>query len=196
MLFRREALTRAGGFEAAADVLAEDYLLGKAVLRAGYPVKTIGYPVWAINRTWTLSKMLHRHIRWAQLRRHVSPLCYLFEPLALPELWLLFVMCCGWILPSLIAHQTAMILTGILSAAVGFQIAVSAGLQGSHFKWTSLVWLPLSSGLALVAWLRAWTLDVVIWRNQSFRIGPGSRLSLLRSQSVAESRPTRIPEAA
>jgi ceramide glucosyltransferase len=196
MLFRREALLSAGGFEAAADVLAEDYLLGKAVRDAGYRVTTIGYPVWAINRTWPLSKMLQRHVRWAQIRRHVSPLTFLFEPFALPDLWLALVMLFWCALPMGGDSRMAVVECCLLMAAIGLQLSVPALLLGSKFNWASLVWLPFSSGLALVAWARAWTLDVVVWRNQSYRIGAGSRLSILRPQRVTHSRQARMPEAA
>lgn len=196
MLFRRDALTNAGGFAAAADVLAEDYLLGRAVLEAGYRVKTIGYPVFAMNRDWTVVKMLQRHTRWSQIRRHVAPGWFLLEPLGSPELWAWLVLVSWWLNPHKIDFVTGSLVVAALALSVLLEAGVAAILQGSRLVWKSLVLLPLSSALALLAWLRAWHRDVVVWRHQSFRIGAGSRLSALQPQRSASANKQRLPEAA
>ena len=196
MLFRREVLTQIGGFRTAADVLAEDYLLGRAVLKAGYRVSTLGYPVWAINRSWTVSKMVQRHIRWSQIRRHVSPGMFLLEPLAIPELWLMLLIVAWWLFPSRFDAAHAAVVLTTVALSVVLQTLASIFMQRSMPQWTTLVLLPLSTLLAFYTWLRAWTLDIVVWRHQSYRIGAGSRLSLANKQRPAPTRRARMPEAA
>jgi ceramide glucosyltransferase len=193
MLFSRDALNAAGGFEVAADVLAEDYLLGRAVLRAGYRVSTIGFPVWAINRHWSVTKMLQRHTRWSQIRRHVSPATFLFEPLALPELWLVLVLALGPRQP-----QTAITTTALAAVLISImlQLATTIRLQWPSVGWKNLILLPLSSTLGLIAWLRAWSMDTVVWRNQTYRIASGSRLFPVHARQVSPTGSARVQEAA
>lgn len=196
MLFRRDALTNAGGFAAAADVLAEDYLLGRAVLEAGYRVQTLGYPVFAMNRDWTVAKMLQRHTRWSQIRRHVAPGWFLLEPLAAPELWALLALVTWWFDPHRIDAAAGTWVATALALSVLLEAGVASLLQGTRIIWKSIALLPLSSALALLAWLCAWHRDAVVWRQQSFRIGAGSRLSAFQAQRPASAHKQRLPEAA
>ncbi len=196
MLFSREALTAAGGLEAAADVLAEDYLLGRAVEKAGYGVSTIGFPVWAINRRWSVMKMLQRHTRWSQIRRNVSPLSFVFEPLAMPELWLVPV-ALSLLFPGHRHTAAGFVALAALVASMVVGQCVTAWLRRPALDLKYLLLLPLAAVLALLGWLRAWILDVVVWRNQAYRIGPGSRLSVVQPRRrLASTREVRIPEAA
>lgn len=194
MLFSREALSAAGGLEAASEVLAEDYLLGQAVRKAGYRVSTLGFPIWAVNRDWSLLKMMQRHTRWSQIRRNVSPGTYLLEPLAMPELWLIALMS-RLLEPgrTLAAADVAAVISVVL--ALLLQMTATLRLRRPALKLRLLA-LPLSSALAFVAWLRAWNLDRVVWRNQAYRIGPGSRLSPIRARTSAAAHDVRMPEAA
>jgi hypothetical protein len=121
---------------------------------------------------------------------------FLLEPLAIPELWLMLVAVAWWLFPnhSSAAH-TAVVLTTVTLSVV-MQRLVSIFMQRSLTQWTTLVLLPFSSLLAFYTWLRAWTLDIVVWRQQSYRIGAGSRLTLVNEQPLAPTRRTRMPEAA
>jgi ceramide glucosyltransferase len=190
MLFRRDALTNAGGFAAAADVLAEDYLLGRAVTEAGYRVVTLGYPVWAVNRDWSVERMVRRHTRWSQIRRNVAPLVFLLEPLGHPLLWL------GLLLTTTMtrlntSHPTALAVaaaSAMVGATVLLQSFSVSQFEHGAFRISRLSLLPLQSSLALLAWARAWVETVVVWRQQSYRIGPGSRLLPIVSGTLAEER--------
>ena len=88
MLLRCRALKQVGGFEGVADVLAEDYLLGRAVARAGYRVVTSTSPIQSVSNTSSLHAVWQRHLRWAQIRRTLGISGYLLELVLLPNIWL------------------------------------------------------------------------------------------------------------
>lgn len=196
MLFRRDALTNIGGFAVAADVLAEDYLLGRAVLDAGYRVKTLGHPVWTVNRDGSITKMLERDTRWSQIRRHVAPALFLLEPLGAPALWVPLLCLAGCFGSGQLEPCMTQIAGAALAFALFMEVFIAALLQGSRFQWSSLFVLPLSSVVALIAWCNAWSRDAVIWRNQRLRITAGSRLLAASGGRAIATQKRRLPEAA
>jgi len=121
---------------------------------------------------------------------------FLLEPLAAPELWLMLLVVAWWLFPSHFDFTFTVTTLIVVSLSVVFQTLTSIFMQRSIPQWTTLVLLPLASLLAFYAWLRAWALDIVVWRNQSYRIGSGSRLSLVDSPQPARTGRTRMPEAA
>ncbi len=88
MLLRRRVLKQMGGFQSVADVLAEDYLLGRAVARAGYRVVTSTTPIQSVSNRSTLRAVWQRHLRWAQIRRSLGISGHLLELALLPNVWL------------------------------------------------------------------------------------------------------------
>ncbi len=196
MLFRRDALTNAGGFAAAANVLAEDYLLGRAVAQAGYAVKVLGYPVRAISRDRSLKGMLQRQMRWAQIRRHVAPAIFALEPLGYPLVWLTLMVVAHWLTVGAISLTATvpLLVMATLLASVTLQNMVALSLRGKSAGIIDLLALPLTPTLAMLAWARAWGENAIVWRQQRFRIGRGSQLVPL---APLLGRPVeRLPEAA
>lgn len=175
MLFRRDALTNAGGFAAAADVLAEDYLLGRAVAAAGYRVEVLGYPVLAFNRDGSIPKMFRRHTRWSQIRRQIAPFAFALEPLASPALWLI-LFAAVWSGLGRPLPGAAVGVIAVSGCATLLEAALCTALQGRALNLQKLVLLPLSSVLGLGAWILAWGRNRILWREQYLRIGAGSQL--------------------
>jgi cellulose synthase/poly-beta-1,6-N-acetylglucosamine synthase-like glycosyltransferase len=76
MFLRRQALEGIGGFQSAGHYLAEDYVIGQAVVRAGYWVVTASQPVPAWHEGLTFGRFISRHLRWAVMRHSVSRSAY------------------------------------------------------------------------------------------------------------------------
>lgn len=83
----RETLVRIGGFETAANQLADDYVIGKAVRRAGLRVVVPRMLVTHSFEEKSLSEAVRHELRWARTIFTVDPLGYagsgLTHPLAL-----------------------------------------------------------------------------------------------------------------
>ncbi|MCZ6586413.1 MAG: bacteriohopanetetrol glucosamine biosynthesis glycosyltransferase HpnI [Alphaproteobacteria bacterium] len=73
MAIRREALRAIGGFEALANFLADDYMLGNATAGQGYKVALVPYVVENMVFENNLRSLFFHEIRWARTIRSVQP---------------------------------------------------------------------------------------------------------------------------
>jgi ceramide glucosyltransferase len=182
MLLRRSALSKIGGLGKFADVLAEDYLIGREISRAGYRVVTSPSAITTINRSWTLQKLWQRHLRWSQIRRTLGSPGYLLELLLLPHVWLLLsaisALCVG--APHLGMSPKAIAMACGAAYAVTWLSEAAALLRWCGHR-PSLGLLAIHLGLRqfaqLLCWFVAWFKHDVTWRGNHLRIGKGSQLS-------------------
>lgn len=179
MFLRRDVLEEIGGFEAAGGYLAEDYVIGRAVRKAGHRVVTARMPVPTWNEGWTFSRFVSRHLRWAVMRRQVSRVAYLIEVLLTP----------GPVLMSMLALGAWFPQMDIAVAWVGACLAFDQVLDfitysrmtGKSAPLVTLLVNPLRQWLTLAIWALGWFVQTVEWRGKTYRVGAGSRLRPLAS---------------
>ena len=87
ILLSREALDSIGGFACLRDYLAEDYLLGQLVERAGFRVVLSSDEIETTEFSKSLLAVWSRQRRWAILRRRLGGVSYGGELLASPLPW-------------------------------------------------------------------------------------------------------------
>jgi ceramide glucosyltransferase len=178
MFLRRAALNEIGGFEAAGSFLAEDYVIGQAIEKAGYRVVTATMPVRAWHDGWTFKRFINRHLRWAVMRRRISRSAYLAELLLTPAPALMTLLALGlwvptsgvnvtWVAASLILEQ--------LLDAITF-----SRMTGRNAPVAAVMLNPLRQCLTLLIWAVGWCVQTVEWRGKVYRVGPGSRLEPLQ----------------
>lgn len=73
MAIRRDALTAIGGFPALADFIADDYMLGRLTVDAGYKVAFVPHLVENVVHENHLKALFQHEIRWARTIRSLQP---------------------------------------------------------------------------------------------------------------------------
>jgi ceramide glucosyltransferase len=163
MALRADVLEQIGGIALLADVLADDFELGRAVRASGH---TIACPPMLIDHVFpeaSLGEVLTHELRWARTVRLVQPAGYLgsiivhFTPLALIGAALMGFS--GWSL-------------AILAGVAVFRQAQAGLLVRVMGADTSVLWLlPLRDLMAFWVFVSAIFGDRVEWRGNRLRVG-------------------------
>ncbi|HEY4230192.1 MAG TPA: glycosyltransferase [Thermoanaerobaculia bacterium] len=177
ILVSRRALDAVEGIEALRGHLAEDFLLGRSVRRAGFgvalsadfvdtsEVKKSGRAVWA------------RHRRWAMMRRRLGGTLYAGELLA-PAL--------PWFLATLAAAPAASLMVtaaALLAARYLAEIAVGA-IIGRRLDVRDALLLPVRDLTVFAVFCAGLTGRRVAWRGRAMRIGRETLIETLTSRAA------------
>ena len=164
---RREALDAMGGFHALSSHLADDFMLGRLVAKAGYKVR-LASCVPDISVVETFPSLLAHELRWARTVRTVKPgehfMSGVMELLPLIAVLLLPYPALGgwWVLAALMLLRVA------LHYAVRWRFAIAVPAR----PWL----LPLRECLCFAIWLASFRSYNVRWRDRSFVIASGGQL--------------------
>jgi len=168
MLMSRSELEELGGFERVADVLAEDYVIGKLFERAHRRVvvaPTVLSNVVGPIDTWAV---FQRHLRWSMMRARLRPLAFVLEPLTVP----LFV------LPAAIALFGSWALLWLAATWILRDVGGWMLLRGRRGLAAPLLLGGMRDLLALAVWVATPFKRHIAWRGHRVRVGAGTVLSV------------------
>ncbi len=196
MLMKKNDLEALGGLEAFKDILAEDFIIGREMQRAGKKVVLSNYLISNVNEYWNIKRFLNRHARWGKLRWQIGGIIYFSEILANPVfVATLPVLFKG---PSRAALSFAAIvgLIKVLGDSVmGRWITSLSGEQGMQAPSPFTYFLsPLKDFIIGIVWFVPLVSSTIVWRGNRYIIGKDSRLSPC-SESGAWSWGCRITES-
>ena len=174
ILVRRSALAAAGGFEALADCLADDYQLGNRVAKNKQRIALCPVVVecWDEPQNWT--QVWKHQLRWARTIRVCQPLPYFFSILSNASLWPLL-----WLSVSILSAKTVcaplLALTFLL-----VRIWQAQRLQRRFTPERNLVspaWLvPVRDLLNAAVWVCAFAGNTIEWRGRKMQLRRGGTL--------------------
>lgn len=176
MATTRGTLESIGGFPAIADYLADDYMLGNLVWKAGYQVRLSDTIVETTPGHFSFIAMMKHQIRLARGIRACRPRSYLG-----------LVMTHGMALASLnvLACQgswsSLSLLLLILSVRLATAWRIGVCLLGDNILRNYLWLLPIRDLLSFIVWCSALVGTRVEWRGQQFRIGKQGKIFQVES---------------
>jgi len=186
MAMRRRDLARLGGFLPVGDMLAEDYVLGRRFLDAGFELRTSLDLVENRNVRCSVARTIERHTRWSKLRRSLFPAGFAAEPLITP-----IVAASLGMLAAPGIETVAMFAIACFLQSAGALVAVRL-LRG---RWLSWRYIPLEivrSYVTFFCWLRACGSRRIEWRGHSFLLGPGSAIVPAAARTARSAGRTRL----
>jgi ceramide glucosyltransferase len=168
ILVSRRALDAIGGIGALRDYLAEDFVLGREIRRAGYRVILSADVLETLEVGKSLRTAWARHRRWSMMRRRLAGQLYVGESLvgALP--WFVLALAA----PGLPLKAAA---GALLSLRWGSELAVIRA-WGEPVDWRDGALLPVRDIFATAVFVAGLVGRTLAWRGRPLVIGPDTRI--------------------
>jgi ceramide glucosyltransferase len=181
MALRRRDLANIGGFAAIGHVLAEDHLLGRRFMQAGFRARTSLHTVENRNIGCSVARTLERHTRWAKMRRSLFPLGFALEQLLSP----IVIATLGALLAP--GRVTAGLVTLACVAQTVCALLAVRLLRGNWLAWWYAPLEIVRNYIAFGCWLCAWASRRISWRGHPFVLRRGSVIVPVATGSDRES---------
>ncbi len=179
MLMKKDDLEALGGFVAFKDILAEDFIIGREMNRAGKKVVLSNYLINNVNEHLGISRFLNRHTRWGKLRWKIGGFKYFSELLVNP----VFISS----LPIIISgpSRTTLTFAALVSlikvlgdSIIGRTVEAQAGAdEMKRLSPLAYFLAPVKDLIIGMVWFVPLFSSTVIWRGNRYFIGKDSRLS-------------------
>ncbi len=159
MALRREVLEQAGGFEALADHLADDAVLGRRVRALGLTVAVAGtVPATTVPEA-AMPELFAHELRWARTTQKLEPLGFALSAMQHPLAWATLGVAFAPDAPlAWGAFLVTWVLRWLTTRSLGRALSLGAGLRA----WA----LPLRDLLSMAVLLASYGGNRVAWRGQ------------------------------
>lgn len=171
MLFRRSDLAQVGGLELVRDILAEDYVLGRAFQKAGKKVLLSTTTAENVNVDSSIEHFVSRHARWLKMRAVIHIPGFVLDLMANPTgLALVAFLTSGLDLRFGLALACITVVKAIGDAFL------TRRTRGEPLSLSHRLMTPLRDVLMLAIWPYALFSRSIDWRGTRLRLGWNTRL--------------------
>ncbi len=179
MLMKKDDLQAIGGLETFKDILAEDFIIGREMSRAGKKVALSNYLISNVNEYWDVKRFLNRHTRWGKLRWKIGGLKYFSEILANPVFVAVIPVIASGPSRTTLSFAAFISLIKVLGdlimgKSIETQRTIHSFSQQSPFAYFLV---PLKDIIIGLVWFVPLLSATVVWRGNRYLIGKDSRLS-------------------
>jgi ceramide glucosyltransferase len=175
-------LQKIGGYEALANVLADDYEIGNRVAKAGGRVMLSGEVVETMYPALTFGKFWAHQVRWARTVRLCRPGSYL---------GLLFTHGLPFAIAGAIASRSASGVFLFMAAYLVLRVAMggTVGMWGLRDETARRKWwmLPLRDVLQFAVWLGSFFSDRIVWGDGKFKLSRNGEMVAIGNANAGKS---------
>jgi ceramide glucosyltransferase len=168
-------LAKIGGYEALADLLADDYEIGNRIHRAGGKVLLSREAVWTMYPAQSLKSFWDHQVRWARTVRVVRPASFV---------GLLVTHGLPWSLLAAAVAPSAQVGGGFLAAYLVLRLlmawVVGVWGVGDGVLRRKLCLVPVRDAIHFAVWLAGFTSNRVMWGGVEYAI-EGGKMREVRS---------------
>jgi ceramide glucosyltransferase len=161
-------LGKVGGYEALADLLADDYEIGNRIHKAGGKVLLSREAVWTMYPAQTLKSFWEHQVRWARTVRMVRPASFL---------GLVITHGLPWCMVAAFVAPTAWIAAGFVAAYLVSRVLMAwvVGVWGVGDEvLRKRLWLvPIRDAIHFVVWVAGFLSNRVTWGGVEYAIEGG-----------------------
>lgn len=172
-------LSKMGGFESLAGMLADDYELGLRIAEAGGRVLLSRETVWTMYPAQTAKSFWNHQLRWARTVRLCRPLSYF---------GLIFTLGLPWALLAVMVAPTKWIAAAYLLAYVVLRhvMAWTVGVWGvGDDVLRRKIWLvPLRDALYSAVWVASFVSNRITWGGEQYTMQKGQMVPAAVSRVV------------
>ena len=172
-------LSKIGGFESFAGVLADDYELGVHIAQAGGRVLLSREAVWTMYPAQTARSFWNHQVRWARTVRLCRPLSYF---------GLIFTLGLPWALLAALVAPTKWIagayLLGYLVLRHVMAWTVGVWGVGDDVLRRKLWLVPLRDAIYAAVWLASFASNRITWSGEQFTMEKGRMVPSPSSESA------------
>jgi ceramide glucosyltransferase len=169
-------LSKIGGFESIAGMLADDYELGLRIAQAGGRVLLSREPVWTTYPAQTAKTFWDHQLRWARTVRLCRPLSYF---------GLIFTLGLPWVVLAALVAPTRWIAAAYLAAYLVLRhiMAWTVGVWGVGDEvLRKKLWLvPLRDAIYAAVWLAGFASNRITWGGQEYTMHKGQMVPVTAS---------------
>lgn len=166
-------LSKVGGYESFADLLADDYEIGNRVHKAGGRVLLSREMVWTMYPAQTLRSFWEHQVRWARTVRVVRPASFLGLIVTHGLPW---AIAAAVVAPS--TGMAAAYLSGYLVLRLAVAWVVGVWGVGDELLRRKLWLVPLRDAIHFVVWLTGFPSNRVKWGGVEYEIRGGRMAAL------------------